>query len=706
MSFKIKKIKAKNIGPITELDWELDDVNLVFGHNEKGKSYLVEFLVHSLFKTKNWSDLRQQRGQGQIYLENTAGQEQIFSPDQDQKLETLLAETRLGLPPDFSKLLVFRSIRAELGSGQDKTDRAMLRRFLSHQELLGTIRDSIKKTVQQAEIDGYRIDAENRGIIKERSELKKKLNKFNELFAQLEQEYLGSELYELKEKEAALAKQRQSLATAKRYQAYQLRQELDELQTKANQIKVDNLSQLQSEIKTWRDDVVKFKRDQVELEKLELKTKHYLWLESALKQYQELSQTTGGEKVGGENASGGKPNLLWLSSAFGLLILAGGVFFTNLNLIALLLLTTGIGLAVYYYWLQNQYLANFGQSQELDKLKTDFTQRFEQNLTSLATLEATKKDLDQDDWQRKHLTKVQAETKQDLETKKLELETQVEESVGQSVKQSAWLQALDKLKQKHNQLQVKIKNQEIALIKLNVAEAEFVTTQPKQDYSPAKEAQLQQQQEVISHKIDRQENTQRTLKQRLCDQTGENIATPWQDLITALSDRYQQEEAEYQQKTAQIIAQRQLTTVIEELLETEDEKITQVLESDLIRELLPQVTTHYQDLELKNETLFVTNGFSSFPVHELSAGAREQVFLTLRIALASQWFQAEKMFLILDDAFIHSDQIRKEALIKNMLKLGQAGWQIICFSFDERIKELFAQHQPDYNLLDLNERQY
>ena len=67
MSFKIKKLKVKNLGPIDELDWGLTDLNLVFGHNEKGKSYLVEFLVHTLFKTKSWSELRPQQGQGQIF---------------------------------------------------------------------------------------------------------------------------------------------------------------------------------------------------------------------------------------------------------------------------------------------------------------------------------------------------------------------------------------------------------------------------------------------------------------------------------------------------------------------------------------------------------------------------------------------------------------------------------------------------------------
>ena len=45
MGINIRSINVTNLGPINELNWNLGGFNLVYGHNEKGKSYLVEFII-------------------------------------------------------------------------------------------------------------------------------------------------------------------------------------------------------------------------------------------------------------------------------------------------------------------------------------------------------------------------------------------------------------------------------------------------------------------------------------------------------------------------------------------------------------------------------------------------------------------------------------------------------------------------------------
>ena len=50
MSVAIKEIHVQNLGPHTQFSTELGKFNLIFGHNENGKTYLVEFIIRSLFR--------------------------------------------------------------------------------------------------------------------------------------------------------------------------------------------------------------------------------------------------------------------------------------------------------------------------------------------------------------------------------------------------------------------------------------------------------------------------------------------------------------------------------------------------------------------------------------------------------------------------------------------------------------------------------
>jgi len=45
MGIKIDEIKVKNLGPLPPLNEKLGKLNLIYGHNERGKTLLVEFLI-------------------------------------------------------------------------------------------------------------------------------------------------------------------------------------------------------------------------------------------------------------------------------------------------------------------------------------------------------------------------------------------------------------------------------------------------------------------------------------------------------------------------------------------------------------------------------------------------------------------------------------------------------------------------------------
>jgi Cdc6-like AAA superfamily ATPase len=50
MGVRIDSISVNGLGPISSLQWALKDINLVYGKNEQGKTFLVEYLLRSLFK--------------------------------------------------------------------------------------------------------------------------------------------------------------------------------------------------------------------------------------------------------------------------------------------------------------------------------------------------------------------------------------------------------------------------------------------------------------------------------------------------------------------------------------------------------------------------------------------------------------------------------------------------------------------------------
>ena len=61
-------------------------------------------------------------------------------------------------------------------------------------------------------------------------------------------------------------------------------------------------------------------------------------------------------------------------------------------------------------------------------------------------------------------------------------------------------------------------------------------------------------------------------------------------------------------------------------------------------------------------------------------------------------FGQDALFLILDDAFQHSDWHRRERLVAEMVAVARQGWQILYFTMDDHIRDLFHQWvRPEFN---------
>jgi uncharacterized protein YhaN len=109
---------------------------------------------------------------------------------------------------------------------------------------------------------------------------------------------------------------------------------------------------------------------------------------------------------------------------------------------------------------------------------------------------------------------------------------------------------------------------------------------------------------------------------------------------------------------------------LEEIREQETERIKKGLRQEALIKPMLSITGRYNRIDLEENDLILSDrGDHSFALADMSTGAREQVFLALRLGFASIGMEGGTAFLILDDAFQHSDWHRRKNLINQTLSL-------------------------------------
>ena len=106
---------------------------------------------------------------------------------------------------------------------------------------------------------------------------------------------------------------------------------------------------------------------------------------------------------------------------------------------------------------------------------------------------------------------------------------------------------------------------------------------------------------------------------------------------------------------------------------------------------MKKITGKYQSLNLIDDQVYARDPYQDYPLRDLSTGAREQVQLALRLGIASHISGGEPLFVILDDAFQHSDWDRRKSLVQGTVDLAKNGWQVIYLTMDDHIRNLFLE---------------
>jgi exonuclease SbcC len=79
-------------------------------------------------------------------------------------------------------------------------------------------------------------------------------------------------------------------------------------------------------------------------------------------------------------------------------------------------------------------------------------------------------------------------------------------------------------------------------------------------------------------------------------------------------------------------------------------------------------------------------------INSLSSGAYDQLYFSIRLALAEEVLNGKKGFLILDDPFIKSDLERLQRQLSLLKRISKLEWQILYFS---NKNEILSNFRPD-----------
>ena len=752
MGIKLEKISVKDLGPIRELDFNFGIFNLIFSQNEKGKTFLTEFIIRSLFKNiSRWSYLRKS-GSGKIYVSGLEkdGILNEFSPTSKKKLEDFWQEQEKGLPASIAKLLVVRGGEAGIEDSNGGVNKLLIKEILSGINVLDKIDNdkNISATIKKAQISNNQIIITNQGEGRRYNEVKDKLERLKKLFAEIENKYVQGIVRTYKQEKESLKNKLDLLEKAKKHLAWQISEKLKTLQNKLNESPDNEILNVEQNISLFNSLLQSYNEKKKKLEQINNNCKDYSWLEKAFHIYKELIV------VGPINKQKSLSfiNVVIMELIFALLgfILIFLGFYSSFKFLFVIGILFIIALIIYSIFIfkkqLNLNLSQIAQFKEIDNIKEEFKKKFEVELTDLALLEKTLEE------QKKYYNQLEP-LKDDIEKIENELEDYFNNIVEKTLVLSSKIPKFSlpesllnfiNLKSTStsfskplsssfsNEWQAKIKNIEDCqkilnflkennlkikneieinkeeLIKLNVDPTDYIKEFETENikFSVEQYKKTLEDYELVNQKITLQEQELNNLKNTICSHTGDDPSISWDELIESLSNKIWQTKEELAEIISSIVAGIVVHNIIDNLRKEEDLKIREGLQSQKVLSPLLEITKRYNKLYLDDDKLIISDDYNDFDLRDLSTGAREQVMLALRIGFSSSLFGNDTMFLLLDDAFQHSDWQKREILIEKLADIAKTGWQIIYFTMDNHIVELFEKAsknfmKDEYRFLDI-----
>jgi len=691
MPIWIRQLTVSNLGPISDLSIDLGRFNLFFGCNESGKTFLAEFILSSIFHNatkKTWS-LRELSARGRIVVSGLEDNDTFFMPSSRKKIEDYWTEEDTGLPLDMARLLVVKGGELALSPGKSGgIDRDVLKSTLSQDVKIEQILENISKNVQACTLVDGEIEGARRGEYKSREDLIKLMEKRKRLLERVNQEYTTGNIRDLEIRKEKIQSELNIQEQAKCYRAYQIYKEIQQLSQELDQLQ-------EKELEDLRDKIIEYERHNNEIqslggkiEKQNQSLKNVRWLEEAVSSWESMS-------LG--NAPKAKIALLIFGAVF--MVFGMSLAFVNalfsswveklsinvvLPILAVIFFFGGSTMAGFYIWNMHQWNKDILRSDEREATECEYKRLFNQPISSLTGLRTHLNQLRMIEAIKNDMLGRQKNIRGSIAVLEKEIQSAFFRFKGEEILQSKWNLTLQSLRKKRSITNKQFQDKRVELGSMSVKESEYQIESADEEYDPNSYTQLSTELNKADEALKEAKDKLDGLKQQVCKETGDDQSSSWSVLIEHLEKLIEETAADYKNTTAQILAGIGMTNVLKNVQEQVDEKINRDLKSPEVIDTLFRFTGHLNDLEL--ESILVRDNLGIYPLGSISTGAREQVQLALRMGIASRVTGGTPMFMILDDAFQHSDWNRREKLIDTIIEMAKSGWQMIYLSMDDHIR--------------------
>jgi len=689
---KIRNLQVQPHGPLDKkLEIEPKGLNLIYGRNETGKTFLLETMTVWLFGKGRHSPLKKvarawdPMPSGSIEVSGVVGLEGesnlILNSSSKKNLQDYLV-AELGMPRDLSELLLVRAGDTLLENPDD-----LVKRSLSASGMLQEIIDQgVSRTLQNSSFENGQIQGHHAGEIKRRNELKNKLTSLGELRGRYAQEQ-GSELDGLEEEISNLESEINKLQAAKKFRAYQVSQEMKTL--------LDNIEKQPKDLDELEDKIEQFKRVRTELSgksnrvtSLTEELKHKDWADHAYARYREL-EAKRMEPLAAESGS----NPVFLILFIGALLATGGLYAT-------LGLWGAVGggvasIAFLLLWLlvkkEHQEMAR-GEDVGLKKIRVEFKEKFGDELISEAYFQTKVEQLILYQGQKEESLRDLAE----LRNKETELFARLETRLGKHPEDTEieeWNAQVSAWKKYLSELEQAAQSKKSELDRLGIPDAEFLNQDPGVAWDAIRFQESSNELELLKRRSREAQVELGELKTEIAAMTQTN-SVDWEELISGLEQKIGEAESEYQEITAEILGKIALVSTVHELQEKEDELITQNLgNSEFNQDIKDIIGGRVNGFTWEGgEMKLVRQGLENQSREFLSTGVNEQLMIALRILFARHYLKEQPCFLLLDDAFQYSDWERRERLVDHVIRLVlESRWQVFYFTMDDHIRDLFVK---------------
>ena len=693
MNPRIERIKVKRGGPL-EKDFEIQpgDLNLVYGLNETGKTYLLESLVRLLFKTQGrdapeWN-LREWDTNGKILVSGIEEEGQVTSFGKtSKKLEDFRCGEDDHLPREFSRLLVVRAGETVISAdpGEDGISRDILKDYLSEERLLDELLERISATVQGAQVTEKAIVGDNRGELKKQKGLKKEVEALNKLLEEVKENYSEGSVSILRKDRAARQELCEDLGRSKRHQAYLLRSELKQLEEERSALEgLEVLGEMESSIDQHDGKVSDGILLEKEVKELQEAVGKRQWCEEALKNYDEI--------INRRSVKG--PEKAWGIGAACALIasVAGGFLEQNW------LLGAGAALSLFCGWMFSRKLLGAApvaasDNVELKRMDQQYQEHFGKALGDRASLTERIGSLQEDRGRAGARQEQLDQSNSEAGKLRARLAGFFLQAGFEELDSGDWRKTLAEMRSSHKAIETKISGCQEQLRNLLVPVEDDLEADPGMAWDPGRFEELTTELEQLETEIEVEDGRLADLKERVALQAGSRVTTGWDVLLDSLQDQKESKLGEYRECTADILAKIELCRVLEDMRQKETERIEQGLKKgDLTTPLSSLTGKRYQSIHLDGEGgLELGDGEGNYyALRKLSTGVREQICLALRFGFASIALGGPA-FLLLDDAFQHSDWERRPRMIKYVVELVRQGWQVFYFTMDNHIRDQFCE---------------